>query len=269
MKYLFCAAAFSCFAVSAAQAQDTFEFPDVSGEVLSGWNRADGKRVAALRLTLDPGWKTYWRAPGDAGIPPRFDWSGSENLDSVEVVWPTPSVFDQSGLRSVGYENVVVIPLNIQPTREGATVHLKADMELGICSDICIPYELSFDAELSDQNTSPTPVIVAALAQQPYSASESGVRAVECAISPTSDGLQIEARVTMPSAGAPEYVVIEPGPGEIWVSEAKTKRHGSDLVATSEMVNINGGPIALDRSTIRITVLGSDHAVDIRGCTSE
>jgi DsbC/DsbD-like thiol-disulfide interchange protein len=255
-----------CCAALAASAEDRFDVP-VTGEVLPGWVQADGTRMAALRLTLAPGWKTYWRAPGDAGIPPTFDWSGSRNLSSVAVVWPTPKVFDQNGMRSIGYENELIIPLKLEPSSSGKALRLKADMELGVCADVCIPHALSFDARIDTDLTAPTPAIVAALANQPYSASEAGVRAAECIVSPTSDGLKIEARVTMPSAGNPEYVVIEPGPGDIWVSEAETKRQGNEVIAVSDLVHISGGTIALDRSAIRITVLGSKHAVDIRGCS--
>lgn len=260
MTTLFCCAAMS------AQAKDAFETP-VTGEVLPGWVQPDGTRMAALKLNLAPGWKTYWRAPGDAGIPPQFDWSGSRNVSSVAVVWPTPQVFDQNGMRSVGYENELVIPVQIKPSKNGQPVRLRADMALGVCSDICVPYALEFDQSISDNATSPTPAIAAALAQQPYSAKEAGVKGAECIVSPTSDGLQIEARVKMPTAGGPEFVVIEPGPGDIWVSEADTKRQGDEVVAISDLVHVNGGAIAIDRSAIRITVLGSKYAVDIRGCS--
>lgn len=250
-----------------ASAQGQFETP-VTAEVLQGWVQSDGSRMAALRLTLAPGWKTYWRAPGDAGIPPQFDWSGSRNLGSVSITWPTPKVFDQNGMTSIGYDEILVIPLHIEPAKNGAPVHLKADMELGVCSDICIPYTLQFDEPIEVDTQKPSPAIAAALATQPYSADEAGVRAATCDISPTSDGLKIEARVTMPSAGGSEYIVIEPGAHDIWVSEATTRRSGGDVVAISEMVNIKSAPIALDRSNIRITVLGSNYAVDIRGCSA-
>lgn len=239
----------------------------VTADVLPGWVQADGTRMAALRLSLAPGWKTYWRAPGDAGIPPQFDWSASRNLASVAVIWPAPKVFDQNGMRSVGYENDLVIPLQIKPTEQGRPIHLKADMDLGICSDICIPHSLEFDVRIDNVETTPTPAIAAALAQKPYSAKEAGVQDTQCIVSPTSDGLQIETRVTMPTAGNPEYVVIEPGPGDIWVSESVTKRQGGEVVSISDMVHVNGGTIALDRSAIRITVLGSKYAVDIHGCS--
>jgi hypothetical protein len=94
------------------------------------------------------------------------------------------------------------------------------------------------------------------------------VTSATCHLEPTSDGFSIEARIAMPSAGGNEYVVIEPGQGDIWVSEAKTVRHGAELVAISDLVNINGGALAIDRSAIRITVLGSKYAVDVRGCSA-
>ncbi len=257
-----------CVALAApAAAESPFEVP-VTGEVLPGWVMADGTRMSALRLTLAPGWKTYWRAPGDSGIPPQFDWSASRNLGAVSVNWPTPKVFDQNGMRSVGYDNTLVIPLHIHPKTDGTPVRLRARMDMGICADVCLPHTLEFDADISTEALTPTPAIAAALAARPYSAGEAGVQSAECIISPTSDGLAIEARIAMPSAGGAEYVVIEPGQGDIWVSEAETRRSGATVVATSEMVNINGGPIAIDRSAIRITVLGSKYAVDVKGCSA-
>ncbi len=253
--------------LSPAHAGDSFEVP-VTGEVLQGWVLADGSRMAALRLKLAPGWKTYWRAPGDAGIPPHFNWSGSRNMATVSINWPTPKVFDQNGLRSVGYEDSLVIPLRIEPTSDAEPVRLNAKMELGVCSDVCVPHELEFSALIDNNSLTPSPIIAAALAQRPYSASEAGVQSATCRVSPTADGLRLEAQIAMPSAGGSEYVVIEPGLENIWVSEAHTRRAGGVVIATSEMVNINGGPIAVDRSAIRITVLGSEYAVDVKGCSA-
>ncbi|MBW4710554.1 hypothetical protein KX928_22430 [Roseobacter sp. YSTF-M11] len=247
-------------------ARDAFDVP-VTAELLPGWVQADGSRVAAVRLTLEPGWKTYWRAPGDAGIPPRFDWSGSRNLHSVAISWPTPSIFDQNGMRSIGYANELVIPLTLAPKTPDQPVRLRLVLDIGICADICVPHRVSFDELLGDGSAKPTPAIAASLAQRPYSAREAGVTAATCRVEPTEDGLRIEARVTAPSAGGNEVMIIEPGAGEIWVSEAQTHRAGQEVIATSEMVHINGGPIALDRSAIRLTVLGQNHAIDIRGCT--
>ena len=57
-----------------------------------GWRKESGDHIAALQITLAPGWKTYWRQPGDTGIPPRFDFSGSENLTILDVIYPAPKI---------------------------------------------------------------------------------------------------------------------------------------------------------------------------------
>lgn len=263
--------ALAALLVSAAAAPvlagDPFVVP-VTAEVLSGWVQPDGTRMAALHLQLEPGWKTYWRAPGDAGIPPSFDWTGSSNMETVSITWPAPKVFDQNGLRSIGYENDLVIPLTIAPGDAGRPVHLTLQMDIGVCSDICVPHSVSFDYLLDTAATKPMPQIAAALAQRPYTAREAGVTAATCAVEPTADGLRIEARVTLPSTGGTEVMVIEPGLGEVWVSEAETRREGAQLIATSEMIHVGGETIALDRSAVRMTVLGGSHAVDIQGCTA-
>ena len=68
------------------------DHPPVSVEVLQGWELADGRRVAAIKLSLEDGWKTYWRAPGDSGIPPLFSWKGARNIGQMQITWPQPKV---------------------------------------------------------------------------------------------------------------------------------------------------------------------------------
>lgn len=234
-------------------------------EVLDGGMTPRGTYQAALRLTLADGWKTYWRAPGDAGIPPQFDWRRSRNVGDVTITWPAPAVFDQNGLRSIGYSDELVLPVEIAPQQAGKPVRLAGVMDLGVCKDVCLPSSLRFDHRL-DAGAARNPAIVAALAQRPYTATEAGVRRSVCRLSPTADGLRIEARITMPSAGGREYAVIEPGDPRLWASETATGRDGGTLIATGDLVSPDGGGFALDRSKIRITVLGRDRAVDIQGC---
>lgn len=249
------------------QAQGRLDAP-ISAEVLQGWELPDGRRVAALQLTLDPGWKTYWRAPGDAGIPPHFDWRRARNLSDVEISWPTPSVYFQNGMRSIGYSERVVIPLHVTPKTPGKPVRLRTRMSLGVCSDVCMPYELDIDAWLNSPDASPTPAITAALADTPYSRSEAGVRAATCLLRPTADGMEIEARITLPHTGGTEVAVIETGTQGLWISEPRTTRRGDEIVAVSEMVHANGGVFAVDRSDVRITIFGGNHAVDVQGCAA-
>lgn len=234
-------------------------------EVLPGWRMEDGRHMAGLRLTLAPGWKTYWRAPGDAGIPPEFDWSGSRNLGAVQISWPRPKVFDQNGMTSIGYANEVVLPVTLRP-RGGGDIRLRGSVDLGVCADVCIPETLRFDAQIPPRSDGPDPRIAAALADRPYSASEAGLRSVTCRFGRAGQGMSLSARIEMPQAGAGEFAVVETGNPLIWVDEAETRREGDVLHVETRMEHVEGRAMALDRDALRITVLGGRYAVDIQGC---
>ncbi|MEM6276377.1 MAG: protein-disulfide reductase DsbD domain-containing protein, partial [Pseudomonadota bacterium] len=166
-------------------------------EVLTGWREPGMEHIAALRLTLAAGWKTYWRAPGDAGIPPMFDWDGSENVATVRPHWPVPEIFNQNGMRSIGYDQQVVIPLHV--TREDANepIRLQAEVSLGVCEEICIPAFVSIDALLPAQGAADEQII-AALGDRPMTEAEAGVGDVVCSVMPIDDGLSLTVTVDMP-----------------------------------------------------------------------
>lgn len=235
-------------------------------DILPGWVQADGTRMAAIRIRLAPGWKTYWRSPGDAGIPPRFDWSRSRNLGAVSIIWPAPGVYPQNGMRTIGYKDELVLPLAIAPRNAGKPVRLRARLDIGVCEDICVPFQMTVTGVLDGSETRPTPAIAAALATRPYSASEAGVRSATCALRPTADGMEISAKISMPSTGGDEVVVIEAGQPGVWMSETDVRRSGNTLTAVGDMVPPQGRVLAVDRSKITITVLGQRQAVEIKGC---
>ena len=238
----------------------------VQADILPGWRNSDGSHMAAIRITLNPGWKTYWRAPGDAGIPPRFDWGGSRNLRGLDMTWPTPHVFLQNGMRSIGYKQELILPVRITPKSANKPIRLKAMLDIGVCRDICVPQQIAIKAELPPVGERDAR-IAAALADRPLSASEAGLRGITCRISPTRDGLKLTAQIDMPSAGGTEVTVIETGDPKIWIAEGTTRRQGGALVAETEMMHVEGKPFILDRSALRFTVLGARHAVDIQGCS--
>lgn len=237
---------------------------DVS--ILPGWRTPAGTHITALRIRLAPGWKTYWRAPGDAGIPPRFDWAGSRNLAGVDFHWPTPYVFENNGLRTVGYKNELILPIELTPQRAGDEIMLHAAIELGVCQDICMPMAVNVAADLGPGGQSDAR-IRAALADRPFNESEAGLSAARCRVEPIKDGLRITATLNLPALGPGEVAVFEHPDQRIWVSEAETRRSGGTLTAVTEMVPPSGRPFSLDRSSLRITVLGNGQAVDIHGCT--
>jgi len=231
-------------------------------EVLPGWRTEAGRHMAALRLTLAPGWKTYWRSPGAAGLAPLLDLSGSTGIGGAEARWPVPRVFTFNGMRSIGYEDAVTIPLDLALT--GGPARLAGEIEIGVCDEICMPVRLSFAVDLPAEGRR-DPAIAAALVDRPMTSAEAGAQAT-CAVAPGAEGVSLTVRLVLPPLGLDEAVVIESGDPGLWVSEAVSERDGGTLVATAEALSRDGGPLALDRSDLRITVLGEGKAVDIRGC---
>ncbi|MGL4234662.1 protein-disulfide reductase DsbD domain-containing protein [Tabrizicola sp.] len=237
----------------------------LSATLLPGWQMESGAHMAAMDLTLAPGWKTYWRSPGDAGIPPTFDWSGSENVKSVRIHWPAPEVFHTNGMQSIGYHEHLVLPLEITPIDPTRPVRLSVEMALGVCDEICLPASLELASDLTPPGA-PDASIKAALAQRAATAGEAGVTAVACAIDPIRDGLRLTARVRLPDPGQPEVVAFETSDRDVWVAEAVTQREGGELVAMTELVPPAGAPFALDRSGVTMTILAAGGAVEVRGC---
>ncbi len=102
---------------------------------------------AGLQIRLPDGWKTYWRSPGEAGLPPAVDWTGSRNTADVRFDWPAPHRFTLFGIDTFGYADEVVFPLTVMPQQIGEAVSLTGRLDLLVCSDVCIPaqFDLSLD----------------------------------------------------------------------------------------------------------------------------
>ncbi|MCT4608081.1 MAG: protein-disulfide reductase DsbD family protein [Pelagimonas sp.] len=237
----------------------------VQAEFRSGWRLPNGDHMAALQLTLAPGWKTYWRAPGDAGIPPHFIWRGVDPAQ-VQVEWPAPEIFWQSDMRSVGYEHEVVLPIRIRNLPKGQDKPLKVTMNIGVCKDVCLPHQAVLSTTLPGGKSKPDARIAAAMASLPYSAQEAGVKNVTCRIKPASEGLGLTVKMDMPNRKGREETVIEAPDPQLWIADPKTSWQGGTLVAQTTVRHMSGTAFALDRSALRITVLGGEMVVDIHGC---
>ncbi|MCY6381653.1 protein-disulfide reductase DsbD domain-containing protein [Hoeflea prorocentri] len=109
---------------------------------------ADGTIKAALDIELLPGWKTYWRDPGEAGVPPSFRVDRSSNVQSAEIHFPAPERIEDAYSIWAGYDYPVVLPITLKQETPGTTSVLEADIFLGICESVCIPLQTSFTLTL-------------------------------------------------------------------------------------------------------------------------
>ena len=108
----------------------------------------DGGWTAGVEIVMAPGWKTYWRVPGDAGVPSEFAWKNSVNVKNVEVSWPAPNRYNDITGKSTGYKKHVVFPVRVTPADTGKPAKLDLQLFYGICSDICIPATADLQVEL-------------------------------------------------------------------------------------------------------------------------
>jgi DsbC/DsbD-like thiol-disulfide interchange protein len=118
-------------------------------------SRSGAVLLGGIAFQLQRGWKTYWRNPGDSGVPPRFDFSKSENIEAVTVLWPAPLKFDDgAGGVALGYHDQTVLPLRIVPKNVDKPVTLRAAINYAVCEKICIPVEAN--AELAFNSVAST-----------------------------------------------------------------------------------------------------------------
>ena len=107
-----------------------------------------GRLSAGLALDLAEGWKTYWRSPGEIGLPPEIDWSGSKNVADVAMLWPAPTRFRAFGIENFGYAREVLFPLEVTLERPGEPARIALDVRLLVCSDVCVPETLALALDL-------------------------------------------------------------------------------------------------------------------------
>ncbi len=115
-------------------------------------------RLAFVQLELEPGWKTYWSHPGEAGgIPPEFLWQGSSNLKTAKVLYPAPDRMAEDLGDTIGYKRSVIFPLRLTPEDVDSPINLHVDLRFGICKDICVPSEAKFDITVPARDSQSLP----------------------------------------------------------------------------------------------------------------
>lgn len=232
-----------------------------------GWVEADGTRVSALVVELEPGWKTYWRSPGDGGVPPMLDWTGSANLGAVTIDWPAPEVFETQGLTTIGYHDRMVLPLRISVPDAGQPVAARLRADLGVCRDICVPVALDLSADWpattgdGAESGADAALIRAALDARPAPGPAPGL----CRLTPIKDGMTLAARFDPAPAGVAQAAVESDQTG-IWAAPATIEIDGTAVTVTADLVPPEARPFPADPGALRFTLLGDGAAIEAQGC---
>ena len=185
--------------------------------------------LLGIEMALEPGWKTYWRHPGESGIPTKFDFSASNNLKESDIFYPVPTNYFDGYGNTIVYFDHVIFPVKIKPTDPDVPIYLHAKLTYGLCEEICIPGEATLSLTLSpfesfDQSS--FSMINAALSQVPRPPRENDDISITNIKKITDENgnprLEITAKVIEDSVEPSLFVF---GPADIYIEVPQLIQH--------------------------------------------
>jgi DsbC/DsbD-like thiol-disulfide interchange protein len=233
--------------------------------LIAGSNKTgDVPLRAGIEIKMQPGWKTYWRYPGDSGVPPHFDFSGSENVKDVKVLFPAPHLFTDETGRSLGYKDRVILPLEISPQQLGKPVQLRLKADYAVCEKLCVPAEGRAELVLVGGDSSHNSALAAAKARVPrqITAAQAGLTARR-----TSTGPKPVVAVDLAApAGQPVELFVE-GPTAQWALPIPTPAQGTPDGRAQFSFELDGLPPGVDpkgQLDLTFTVVTGERAVEVK-----
>jgi DsbC/DsbD-like thiol-disulfide interchange protein len=225
---------------------------------------------AGIQVQLAAGWKTYWRYPGDSGVPPRFDFSRSDNVKQVVVAWPAPHRFTEGGDTSIGYKGDVTFPLRVVAQDPRRPTVLRLDLDYAICEKMCVPATAKAELVLSGGATAHEATLAAAEASVPKPAAlgDSGgehgslaIRSVKReADAPLS---RVIVDVAVPD-GATDVELFAEGPTADWALPVPEPIAGAPAGERRFAFKLDGLPsgASAQGAALRLTAVADGHAIE-------
>jgi DsbC/DsbD-like thiol-disulfide interchange protein len=236
-----------------------------AARLVAGSPVSRGAMRAGLELRLGTGWKTYWRYPGDSGVPPRFDFAKSTNVKSVTVRWPAPHRFTDDGGASIGYKGGVLLPLEIVPANPAQPVTLRVAVEYAICEKLCIPAAGSAALGLGAASSFDAALAAAqARVPKPAALGDSAPLAIRSVKrEPGSPNPHVVVEVAAPE-GAPLDLFVE-GPTDEWALPLPEPVAGSAPGRRRYSFELDGLPPGATAAgaTLRFTLVSGDKAIEV------
>jgi hypothetical protein len=239
-----------------------------SVDIIRGWRQSDDIHIAAINIKLEDGWKTYWRVPGIGGIAPILNWEKSKNIKNISQIWPTPNIYNEYGLQTIGYKDELLLPLQIQPIDKKQPIHLSITIDFGICSDVCVPIQTAVEERLPERTSIGKKNILDTLEKAILSGNKSPFKIVKCNIVPIKDGFEVNAffeglaSFDKDTLGVVEYPVKQNG----WINQ-KASLISSNQLSVHAIV-YNKSIHFIDRSDLTLTIFTKNKAFEFDGCIS-
>jgi len=252
------------FAIEArAQDASPWQHDGHSAVRLLAGSRSGPVLLGGVAFQLQPGWKTYWRTPGDSGVPPRFDFSKSENIEAVTVLWPAPTKFDDgAGGHSMGYHDQVVLPLRIVTKNADKPVTLRADISYAVCDKLCIPVEASAELSFTSVASTEDSALFAALDTVPKPASVGDPNPLTIRDVKREGKTTVLVDVVSPNA-TPLDLFVE-GPTPDWGLPVPKRLEHSPPGVERFAFELDGVPPGInpDGAALKLTLVGGDRSFE-------
>jgi suppressor for copper-sensitivity B len=224
---------------------------------------ADGKLVAGIEVVMPPGWHTYWRTPGDAGLAPSFDFSASRNVADVAVAFPVPTRLDDGFSVTNVYYDRVVFPVSAVAVDPAKPVALSVSVELGVCAEICVPDSVTADIDVPPGESDPVAaaILAAALALVPMP-SEPGAFAVASAARYGGSDKRPVFRfgALVPDAASADVFVEGPDDWSAYLP-VRAAAPGGEVAWTVKFSRL-GATVPADGATFRVTLISAGRAIE-------
>jgi DsbC/DsbD-like thiol-disulfide interchange protein len=230
---------------------------------LMAGSRSGAVLLGGIALQLQPGWKTYWRTPGDSGVPPRFDFSKSENIEAVTILWPAPTKFDDgAGGHSLGYKNQIVLPLRIVAKNTDKPVTLRADINYAVCEKLCIPVEANAELAFTSVASTEDSGLFAALDTVPKPAQVGDPNPLTIRDVKRDGKSSVLVDVATPDAR--EVSLFVEGPTPDWALPVPTLLEHSPPGVKRFAFELDGLPpgVSPEGAALKLTLVGGDRAYE-------
>ena len=231
-------------------------------------NESGGRMFrAGVEIKLKEGWKTYWRYPGDSGVPPVLDFSRSQNVKTVSVRYPAPTRFsDGGGGHSIGYQGTVILPLHVVAQDASKPVTLNLKLDYAVCEKLCVPAEAKLERMVTGAETANEAVLSAAEARVPKAAAvgDGGTPSIRAVRREAGSGKpRVTVDVAAP-AGAPVVLFAE-GPTAQWALPLPEPVTGAPAGLQRFAFELDGVPPGEKASgaMLRLTAVSGDKAIEV------
>lgn len=248
--------------VASAQDASAWARDDHSALRLLAGSRTGSVLMGGIEVQLQQGWKTYWRTPGDSGVPPRFDFSKSTNVESVTPLYPAPRSFsDGSGGMSFGYVKNVVFPLRIVPKNPNEPVLISANVSYAVCEKLCLPVEAQVELAFTSTASAQDSIVAAALNKvpKPTTTSDAAAYALRSFV---RDGDKVVIDIATQNPAALELFAEGPTPDWALPQPKQVPAPAKDIVRFAFKLEGLPPDTRPEGALLKLTVVGPDGAFE-------